>query len=525
MSIKQYMIVCCAVVGISAVGAFQIDKSAMSEAYWKVWTDEALAKIDANIEKHRKADASFKLDGVPAGTEVTAQQISHAFVFGAHIFNFNQLGSTECNNRYKELYGTLFNSATVAFYWRTLEPYQGQVRFEETYWDSEEFWNTCKNPKQQKHWRRPPPDPVIAFCRQRGIRIHGHPLYWGDLGWHFPTWIWDEYCPESEKFALEQASGVTLPRANWKIPMGHKDNQYIAQWRGGWHQIFRKLTPEQVARLTPTFFAKFNEFTDQRAIQIARRYGDRVDSFDVVNESASDFPGKAITGKPFDVSRHYGVLPGDFSWRAFSTAQKYFPKNVLLNINEYNMSDKYFQQIEELKRCGAKIDIVGSQMHLFNPKESVKIAAGQLPPHMTPDGVDGRFNMLSKAGRPIHLSEITITAPDLTEKGQMIQAIILNNMYRAWFSQKDMMGITWWNVVDDCGAPGEPSISGLFTRDMKPKTAYHAMNQLINETWKTRAQVKADADGRISFRGFRGRYRLFWKGADGKPVTKVVELK
>ncbi len=524
MSCKQSMMVLCAAVGISAAGAFQIDKSAMSEAYWKVWTDEALAKIDANIEKHRKADGVFKLDGVPAGTEVTAEQISHAFVFGAHIFNFNQLGTTERNTRYKELYGTLFNSATVAFYWRTMEPYQGQLRFEETYWDSEEFWNACPNPKAQRHWRRPPPDPVIAFCKQRGIRIHGHPLTWGDLGWHFPTWIWDDFCPESEKLALEQASGVKLPRANWKIPVGVKDNAYKHAWWEGWRKIFEKLPEEEVARLTPTFFAKFREFTEDRVVQIARRYGTRVDSWDVVNESASDFPGQAIRNKPFDVSRNYGVLPGDFSWRAFHVAQSNLPKTALLNINEYNMSDKYFQQIEELKRVGAKIDIVGSQMHLFNPKESVKIAAGTLPSHMTPGGVDARFDMLSKAGRPIHLSEITITAPDLTAKGQMIQAIILNNMYRAWFSQEKMMGITWWNVVDDCGAPGEPSISGLFTRDMKPKTAYHAMNQLINETWKTRTTARVDTDGRISFRGFRGRYRLSWRGADGKPASKIVVL-
>jgi len=87
-----------------------------------------------------------------------------------------------------------------------------------------------------------------------------------------------------------------------------------------------------------------------------------------------------------------------------------------------------------------------------------------------------------------------------------------------------MNGITWWNVVDDCGAPGEPSISGLFTRDMRPKTAYFAMDDLINREWKTCTTVKA-AGGKVTFRSFRGRYRLSWKDADGKEQSSLVEVK
>ena len=106
----------------------------------------------------------------------------------------------------------------------------------------------------------------------------------------------------------------------------------------------------------------------------------------------------------------------------------------------------------------------------------------------------------------------------------MVQAIIMRNLYRAWFSVEKMNGITWWNVVDDCGAPGEPSISGLFTRDMRPKTAYFAMNDLVNREWRTNLKVKAE-DGTVKFRGFRGHYRLSWKGADGKDVIKLVDLR
>ncbi|MBR2941099.1 MAG: 1,4-beta-xylanase, partial [Kiritimatiellae bacterium] len=133
----------------------------------------------------------------------------------------------------------------------------------------------------------------------------------------------------------------------------------------------------------------------------------------------------------------------------------------------------------------------------------------------------------ASGGKPIHLSEITITAPDNTPAGQMVQAIIMRNCYRAWFSVEKMNGITWWNVVDNCGAPGEPSISGLFTRDMRPKAAYFAMDDLINREWRTKCEVKVEGEGeqrKISFRGFRGRYRLSWTDADGRGRTRLVDV-
>ena len=86
-----------------------------------------------------------------------------------------------------------------------------------------------------------------------------------------------------------------------------------------------------------------------------------------------------------------------------------------------------------------------------------------------------------------------------------------------------MSGITWWNVVDDCGAPGEPSISGLFTRDMQPKAVYFAMYDLVNREWKTKTTVQVDG-GKVSFRGFRGRYRLTWKDVAGTVHKKFVSV-
>ena len=76
----------------------------------------------------------------------------------------------------------------------------------------------------------------------------------------------------------------------------------------------------------------------------------------------------------------------------------------------------------------------------------------------------------------------------------------------------------------------EPLVSGLFTRDLQKKPAYQVLDQLINREWRTCLTAKAERDGGggetgvVKFRGFKGRYRLGWTDADGKPVSKFVEL-
>ena len=515
---------------IRVYGDFAIDKTVMSDKYWADWGDEFQAKIDADIEANRKADAVVEMSA-PEGTSVQVEQISHKFFFGAHIFNYNQLGKKEWNDKYKSLYGTLFNSATVAFYWRTLEQYPYSARFEERYEDTENFWNNCPHPKDQAHWRRPAPDPIISFLRTRGVRIHGHPLVWGNNAWHTPTWLWDDFCHPSEKFALEKATDVKIPVRDTTVPMGVKDmknDPNELSWAAAWKTIYAKLSEEEIAALVPSYIKAINEHYQRRIKEIGERYGTRVDSWDVVNESDTDFDrfGRvAVRGKAFDKS-HYGPMPSDYAYNAFMWSQKYLSKNAWLNINDYNMGP-FFDQIRDLEKNGAKIDVVGSQMHLFNPAESVKVARGEYDKatyaKIHPVAVMKLFDKLSGAGKPIHLSEITITAPDNSPRGQMVQAIIMRNLYRLWFSIKQMNGITWWNVVDDCGAPGEPSISGIFTRDMRPKLAYHAMNDLVNREWKTKITVKSQG-GKVTFRGFKGRYRLSWKSADGNVNTKLMEI-
>lgn len=472
----------------------ETQKNVMSETYWKYWNPDVQAKIDRDIEKHRKADTI--ISGFSPLREVKVEQISHKFVFGAHIFNFNQLGSDELNKKYKELYGTLFNSATIPFYWQAFEPEEGEPRFKAEYKDSVEFWNKVSDPKKEAHWRRPASDPIVEFCEKKGIRLHGHTLIWGSAMWQYPRWLLSK-----------------LPK------------EYLVQMLTDRRcsTNFMSKTADEIAEIVPEFADELNLQMERRIRIIAEHYGERLQSWDIVNESATDFEqGRHIPNSKICKSV-YGLMPGDYTYNSFHIAQKAFPESVKLNINDFNMRQCYPDQVNNLLERACKIDIMGAQMHMFNPQICLDIADGESDAH-SPDSEWETMKRISQSGLPIHLSEITITAPNDDERGRAIQAIIARNLYRLWFSIEAMMGITWWNVVDDCGAPGEPCVSGLFSRDMEPKPSYVALNELINDEWKTQINIKADKDGKISFRGFRGQYRLTWQNENGDKEQKIFVL-
>ncbi len=487
----------------------------MSQKYWDIWNDNVQKKIDADIEANRKADVSIKIGEIKDGTEVNVEQISHDFIFGAHIFNFDQLGDDTLNGKYKSLYGSLFNSATVSFYWAKFEIQPNRPRFKSEYWDTAEFWNKSAIPQFEPHWRRPSPENVINFCKEMGVRIHGHPLIWDNRSWHAPTWLFDQCLTDAnEREKMKEYIKC--------FPIAPKTNKNIGEL---YTKKYHETSPKQLSDEFPIFATNLKKAFEKRIIDIANYYGDTIDSWDVVNESASAYQkGKFAEAEGGLLMKAWGIMPADYTFDAFYTAQKNFPHSVKLNINDYNTSEAYAKQVKELIARGCKIDIVGAQMHLFNPKESIAISEGKIPSKVSPDGVWAIMKRID-VGKPIHLSEITITATDNTERGRMIQAIIARNLYRLWFSIKPMMGITWWNVVDDCGVYGEPSLSGIFTRGMNPKPAYYALDELINKEWRTNLSTKPDSDGNVKFRGFRGKYRLSWKDKNGNEQFKIVEVK
>ena len=431
---KAYPLLFPVILIFSALSVSAQEKSpVMSEAYYKAWNDSLQNAIDSNIEKYRKGDAEVVLENVKPGSMVTVEQVSSDFLFGSNIFLFDQLDTPEKNQKYKDAFGELFNAATIAFYWKTLEPEKGKIRF------------TADSPYE---YRRPATDPVVEFCESKGISMKGHAIIYGIRSWGHPTWM-----PEDRKVMEKE---------------------------------FEKHIKD-----------------------LADHYKDRVQDWDVVNEC-------------YDQANR-GMMPDDYTYKSFKWAEKYFPSTVKFNTNECDMhwgpTKRYTEIARNLIDRGARVDYAGVQMHIFNPREATQIAEGTDDGRLSPDRLWATMEELKNIERPIFISEVTVSAPEDTPKGLEIQKVLATNLYRLWFSHPSVAGITWWNLVDGGAAPGEPSISGLFDKNMNKKPAYEALDQLINHDWRTNLTFKAPKDGKISWRGFKGNYKITYKDKKGKTVT------
>ena len=485
----------------------------MSEKYWSYWTPEVQAKIDADIEKNRKGDATFAVGNVTEGTTVKVEQLTSDFGFGASSFNWDQLGKTKYNKIYKNLFGTLFNRATVAFYWREIELEEGHKRYLAEEWDSEKWWNKCKEPHKQLHWRRPPTEPVIKWCEEHNVTVHGHPLLWGHMSIQSPDWL-REGVPAHELAALDTLDKFRLER---------KEGRNCP--------TYDKLSADELAAIVPEYLALLNKRMYGNIEEIMKQYDGRVHSWDVVNESYLDHrDNNLVPGAKLTKSTRYGIMPGDYVYRAFDLASSLNNGGAALNINETQSDSKpknadiYSSEIKTLLERGADIDVIGIQMHLMRKHRNAELVA-QGKEIWNPEKAYYVLDKLAENNLPMCMSEITITSPNSDYRGEMIQSIVAINLYRLWFSYPNMNAITWWNLVDDCGFRGEPTISGLFTRDMKPKLAYYALHDLIHKEWRTNTEVTPDSEGNITWRGFKGNYRLTWTDAEGNEHTAEYHLK
>ena len=435
--------------------------------YARLWSKEFNDEIDARIEKFRKADYAFP--GFSPGETVEVEQVTSDFLVACNMFNFGQLGKPEWDAQYRATWekGGLFNAATIPFYWANFEHERGKPRYVSTDEDDPAFWAKFRRDRDYKPvchwtpecpwaWRRPAPDRLIAFCKANDVSIHGHCII-------YPAWDPD-----------------------WIKPIGLRDRE--AMW--------------------PLY--------ERRIREIAAYYKDTIGQWDVVNESWNRQSGTECPND--DVCVHDGLwgrrvpVPSDYTYRSFKVAEEVFPKNVKLAFNDA-AQDGYFAFSRSLSERGAHIDVSGFQMHIFTPEDAFKMMCG-IPGE--PNGMDWNprhqvetFRKLDRLGHPIHLSEVTIPAPRgiLPDKeADEAQARMIRDNFRLWFSWPSIYRITYWNLVDGTGA--EILASGMYNGDLTKKPSYWAVDRLVNHEWKTRTRVVADRNGVVSFRGFKGKYKL-----------------
>ena len=260
-----------------------------------------------------------------------------------------------------------------------------------------------------------------------------------------------------------------------------------------WHAYNPPWLPKEAEALKALYQKRFSE--------IAARYARDISIWDVVNESQ-------VCSKTYPL---YSPDRAYVAW-AFQEARRCFrPENTLM-INEVTGFNRgageknpYYRQVKELLRQGISVRGVGFQFHLFSADALRKHLSEGL--HAPGELLDV-YDSFADLGLPLFVTEITIPTP--AEDGPAVQAEVVRNLYRLWFSVPRMAGITWWNLGDGTAVnKGENAArGGLLDENLEPKESYGALDRLINHDWKTQVQVRTDAQGRVRFRGFHGKYAV-----------------
>ncbi|RYD19349.1 MAG: hypothetical protein EOP88_19310, partial [Verrucomicrobiaceae bacterium] len=162
--------------------------------------------------------------------------------------------------------------------------------------------------------------------------------------------------------------------------------------------------------------------------------------------------------------------------------------------------DRTFALLEKLKRDGLRVDGLGNQAHfhssfLPSPEELLKVT--------------DRFATV--------VPKQVITEFDVVTNGDdELAADYLRDSLIACFSHPAYDGFLLWGFWEDSHWLPE---AALWKRDWTIKPNGAVWEQLVGNEWHTREKLKTDKDGKVSWRGFKGTYRVIAGHGTSAPVT------
>ncbi len=337
------------------------------------------------------------------------------------------------------------------------------------------------------------------------------PFYWKDLE---PVRGKPRYAKDSEKIFRRPAPDLCLEYCEQHgiTPKAHC-------------LFYEPFMPEW----SPTDAESTKAIVKEHFAELGARYGERIHGWEVINET---------------LTRYYGVAknrlydePDLIEW-CFEEAVKYFPKNELI-INEAHPSiweffggdrSTYSLLIERALAKGARIDTVGLQYHMFHALDRY-VELSQI--YYSPKRIYDVMDCYARFGKPLQITEVTLSAFSDSAEDEMMQSEILRNVYRMWFSHESVEAITYWNLIDGYAAFAKPGdmtkgeniyYGGLLRYDFSPKPAYFALKELFQKDYHTECDGKTDAKGNYSFRGFYGDYRVELE-KNGRKTALTVPFK
>ena len=271
------------------------------------------------------------------------------------------------------------------------------------------------------------------------------------------------------------------------------------------------------------------ECLDRRFRELGERYAGRIPDWEVTNETfKTSRPGRL--GNFFDQE--------DYIEWSFAEAARYFPANNLI-INDdkphvwskahyYRTRSCYYLQIERALRSGIRIDKIGMQFHMFELAEDEQAAAREF---YDPERIYDVLDTYARFNRPIQITEVTIPAYSGAPQDEEIQAEILYNLYRMWFSHPAMDAVVYWNLIDGYAhgtVPGDMTsgenyyYGGLIRFDFTAKPAFQIIRDLFQKQYHTELELDAP-HGEANFKAFYGDYELEIMTASGT-CTRTIHF-
>ncbi len=325
------------------------------------------------------------------------------------------------------------------------------------------------------------------------------PFYWNDLE------------PERGKTRYEKDSPKIYRRPAPDLCMEFCEENDIEPRE---HALAYEYMFPNWAKKLPT--PELKKFLTKRFEEISERYADKINTIEVTNEMF--WPVSEDTSAFYEDEEYV-------EW-CFKEAEKYFPDNELV-INDWTdicwlghrNRERYYMQIERALSKGARIDAIGMQYHMFCKEETY---VNDTAKYYNPTHLYKVLDRYSKFNLPIQVTEVTVPAYTESEEDEAIQAEIIKNLYKIWFSHKNVEQIIYWNLVDGYAAfapqgdmtSGENVFrGGLLRFDLTPKPAYYVIKDLFEKEWHTEVSLETDEEGKAYFSGFYGDYTVI---VDGK---------
>ncbi|HMP91663.1 MAG TPA: endo-1,4-beta-xylanase, partial [Phnomibacter sp.] len=260
----------------------------------------------------------------------------------------------------------------------------------------------------------------------------------------------------SPQYQGDQTIGTAWQQINWTITanstetrvlfdMGQAANTYYID-DASFKEVVATPNPGQIGEKLDQALKTFIQ-------TMVNRYKTKVRAWDVVNEVFADGGGTIRNNNntsttPSDVLVWSHYMGRDFAFKAFKYAQEADP-TADLYINDYNLEsnnaklDSTIAYVAELKAKGAKIDGIGTQMHInWNTSRA---------------GIDNMFKKLAATGLKVRVSELDVrtvlnsAAGFLTPQLAGYQAAMYEYVVTSYLKHvppAQRAGITVWGVVD-----------------------------------------------------------------------------